>query len=137
MSSGMLRIGIVIMGAVLVILSFWKHSVKKLTVDYAVIWELLGALMILVGTVPVFSGWTRMLSPEMRLVVFCLSALILIEEIRSSLTVSQLTFKNREMAMHLALLNQESERVMDEVKELLNIRDGGREDENEKDSIRG
>lgn len=137
MSGGMLRIGIIIMGVVLVVISFWKHSVKKLAVDYAVIWELLGILMILLGAVPALSEWTELLSPEMRLMVFCVAFLFFAMEIRRGLTISQLTFRDREMAMHVSLLNQESEHVMAQVEELMNAQDDSRENGNEKDFIRG
>lgn len=118
MDGSIMRIGIVIVGLLLIVFSFWTHSKKRLAVNYAVIWALLGLLLVLVGAVPVLSRWTTMVSPEMRLVIFCGGVLILFTEIQSSLTISQLTFKNREMAMHMALLNQESARAMEQVREL-------------------
>lgn len=132
MGGSIMRIGITIVGVVLIIVSFWKHSVKKLAVNYAVIWALLGILLVLLGSVPAFSRWTTLLSPEMRLMGFCVAVLILFTEVQSSLTISQLTFKTRELAMHVSLLNEENERIMDELREMENAED----DAYEKNSVR-
>lgn len=131
MNGSILRIGIAVVGVVLIIISFWKHSVKKLAVNYAVIWALLGILMVLLGTIPVFSGWTELISPELGLMGFCVGVLILFTEVQSSLTISQLTFKNRELAMHVSLLNEENERIMAEIDEIIKAE----EDAYEKNSI--
>ena len=89
------------------------------------IWALLGFLMVLLGAVPGLSGWAALLSPEMGLVIFCGGVLLLLTEFQNTLTISQLTFKNRELAMHMALLNQESAQAMNHVRELRQTLEGG------------
>lgn len=133
MDGTIIRIGLIVVGAILIVFGFWTHSIKKLAVNYAVIWGLLGIVMILVGAIPVLSEWTSMMAPGTGLAFFCVGALILFSEVQESLVISQLNMKNRELAMQVSLLNQESERMMLELEEM------AREQEEayaEKDSVR-
>ena len=114
-----IRIGLIVVGVMLFVFGFWTHSIKKLAVNYAVIWGLLGIVMILVGAIPVLSEWTAMMAPGTGLAFFCVGALILFTEVQESLVISQLNLKNRELAMQVSLLNQESERMMLELEELV------------------
>lgn len=119
MDGTIIRIGLIAVGIILIVFGFWTHSIKKLAVNYAVIWGLLGIVMILVGAIPVLSEWTAMMAPGMGLAFFCVGALILFTEVQESLVISQLNLKNRELAMQVSLLNQESERMMLELEELV------------------
>lgn len=116
MDGTIIRIGLVVGGVVLFLFGFWTHSFKKLAVNYAVIW---GVLMVLMGAIPILSEWTHMLAPGTGLAFFCVGALILFTEVQNSLVISQLNMKNRELAMQVAMLNQESERMMHELEELI------------------
>lgn len=118
MDSTIIRIGLIVAGAMLIVFGIWTHSIKKLAVNYAVIWGLLGILMILVGAIPILSEWTTMMAPGTGLAFFCVGALILFTEVQNSLVISQLNMKNRELAMQVSMLNQESERMMTELEEL-------------------
>ena len=119
MDGTIIRIGLIAAGIILIVFGFWTHSIKKLAVNYAVIWGLLGIVMILVGAIPVLSEWTAMMAPGTGLAFFCVGALILFTELQESLVISQLNLKNRELAMQVSLLNQESERMMLELEELV------------------
>ena len=61
MDGTIIRIGLIAVGIILIVFGFWTHSIKKLAVNYAVIWGLLGIVMILVGAIPVLSEWTAMI----------------------------------------------------------------------------
>ena len=119
MDGTIIRVGLIAAGIILIVFGFWTHSIKKLAVNYAVIWGLLGIVMILVGAIPVLSEWTAMMAPGTGLAFFCVGALILFTEVQESLVISQLNLKNRELAMQVSLLNQESERMMLELEELV------------------
>ena len=41
MDSGMIRIGIIVAGVLLMSVSFWTYSYKRIAVNFAVIWEIL------------------------------------------------------------------------------------------------
>lgn len=131
MESSVIRIGMIGVGIILIAVSVRLNSVKKLVVNHAVIWGLIGGLMIVAGAVPVLSNWTKLLGPGTILVFFCAAILVLIAEIQSSVAISQLTMKNRELAMHVALLNQECERLMEKMEEM----EQAVEDAYEKDTV--
>lgn len=119
MDGSIIRIGLIVAGCILFVFGFWTHSIKKLAVNYAVIWGLLGVFMVLVGAIPILSEWTNMVAPGTGLAFFCVGALILFTAVQNSLVISQLTLKNRELAMQVSMLNQESERMMAELEELI------------------
>lgn len=118
MDSNWIRAGISLAGVLLMVVSFVMHSYKKITVNYTVIWELLGVVLILIGVVPIFSQWTRQLASGTGLAFSCVGAIFLFEEFRTSAMISQLILKEREMAMHVALLNQENEAILKELERL-------------------
>ena len=131
MESMIIRIGLVLVGVVIMALSFWMNSYKKITVNFAVVWEILGVLLILIGIIPVFSEWTQWVSSGTGLAFFCVGIVFLFEEIRTSMLISQLVMKNQEMAMQISLLNQENEYVMNELERL----GKAAEDSDEKDNL--
>lgn len=133
MDSIIIRIGFCVGGISLILFGIWTHSIKKLAVNYAVIWGLLGILMVLMGVIPILSEWTRMLAPGTSVAFFCVGALILLTEVQNSLVISQLNMKNRELAMQVSLLNQESERMMAELEEVIREQEDAYE---KKDSLR-
>ncbi len=136
MGSLVVKLGIAAAGLVLMVVSFLMHSYKKITVNYTVIWELLGIVLILIGCVPVFSEWTKRLASGTGLAFACVGAIFLFEEFRNSVMISQLLLKTREMAMQVSMLNQENERLMNELERISSIVEGSDEKEEKKDIIR-
>ena len=136
MGSLVVKLGIAAAGLVLMVVSFLMHSYKKITVNYTVIWELLGIVLILIGCVPVFSEWTKRLASGTGLAFACVGAIFLFEEFRNSVMISQLLLKTREMVMQVSMLNQESERLVNELERISSIVEGSDEKEEKKDTIR-
>ena len=126
-----IRAGVFLAGAILMISSFWMNAYKKITVNFAVIWEILGLMLVLVGIVPVFSQWSRLVSSGTGLAFFCVGSVFLFEDVRTSVLLSQLMMKNRELAMQVSLLNQENEYIMNELDALQKTV----ENINEKDTV--
>lgn len=118
MDNNIMRIGFILAGILLMIVSFLMHSYKKITVNYTVIWVLLGVVLCLIGVIPVFSEWTKQLASGTRLAFSCVGAMFLFEEFRNSVMISELMIKTREMAMHISLLNQENEAILKELDKL-------------------
>ena len=131
MDANMIRIGIGLVGILLMAASFLMHSYKKITVNYTVIWVLLGIVLFLIGIVPVFSEWTRYLATGTGLAFFFVGAIFLFEEFRTSAMISQLILREREMAMHVALLNQENEAILKELDRLSRLVGEDHEDKEE------
>ena len=136
MGSLVVKLGIAAAGLVLMVVSFLMHSYKKITVNYTVIWELLGIVLILIGCVPVFSEWTKRLASGTGLAFACVGAIFLFEEFRNSVMISQLLLKTREMAMQVSMLNQENERLVNELERISSIVEGSDEKKEKKDTIR-
>ena len=118
MEGSVIRIGAIIVGIMLIAVSVWMNSIKRLAVNHAVIWGLAGAMLVLVGAVPIFSSWTNLLAPGTGLAFFGMGILALVGELQNSVSISQIVMKNRELAIHVALLNQENERMMEELEEM-------------------
>lgn len=131
MDGFIIRIGFIFGGAILIVYSFWMHSIKKITINFAVIWELLGVFLVLIGAIPIFSSWTQFIAPGTGIAFFCVGSVLLFEAVQLSLTISQLTLKNRELAMQVALLNQENEQMMNKLEKIAKAL----EDADEKNSI--
>lgn len=128
-----IRIGFIVVGALLVAFSFWFHCAKKLTVDYAVAWSLLGVCLLLMGAVPVLSEWINSLGPAAGWGIFCMGVLLLAAGMHESMVISQLIAKNRELAMQVAMLNQENETIKAEIERLTETQ--GEEDDEEKSAV--
>ena len=133
MEGMIVRAGIILAGAILMVSSFWMNAYKKITVNFAVIWELLGLMLVVIGSVPVFSQWSVLISSGTGLAFFCVGGIFLFEEVRTSVLLSTLKMKNRELAMQVSLLNQENEYIMDELDALQKTV----ESMNEKDTVCG
>ena len=74
-----------------------------------------------------------LLAPGTGLALFCVGILVVFTELQNSLVISQLNVKNRELAMQVALINQESERIMAMLEELEKVQ----EDAYEEDTVHG
>lgn len=117
-TAGIVRYGMIGVGILTIFATFWFHSIKKMSVNFAVVWELLGGILIVIGAVPVLSAWTRLISAGTGLALFVLGTVCFLGGFQFSLLVSQLTMKNQELAMQVSLLNQENERILYELEEL-------------------
>ncbi len=131
MISTFIRIGFALIGAALMLFSFWMNSFKKITVNFAVIWEILGFVMIGIGVIPAFSKWTKLLGSGTSLALFCVGAIFLFEEVRTGVILSQLMIKNKELAMQVSLLNQENEFIVKELDRVSKVL----EEDDEKDPV--
>lgn len=113
-----IRFGFVVIGAALIAFTFWTHSTKRLTVDYAVAWSLLGAVLVLMGVIPAFSQWLSSLGTQVEWVLLSAGVLLVAAGMHESIVISQLLSKNKELSMQVSLLNQENEAIKAEVERL-------------------
>ena len=112
-----MRYIILIAGIVVVLSGFWFRSQKKLTVDFAAVWGILGALLIFIGVVSPFSDWIEKIIGEMeeKVTIFCIFFLAGI--FWGSLKYSRVKMQNQELAVRISLLLQENERMLSELDE--------------------
>ena len=112
------KIGLIMTGVIVMVLTFLLHSAKKLTVNLAVAWEAIGIGLILVGTVPFFSSGCYLLARGTMIAMFLVGGLTIWGGFELSILISSLAMKNQELAMQISLLNQDSERMLKKLEEL-------------------
>nr|WP_296031391.1 DUF2304 family protein [uncultured Dorea sp.] len=121
-----MKIGLIIVGVMIMIMSFVFHAKRKLTVNLAVVWEFLGFALILIGAVPVFSSWCHLLARGTVIAMFVVGALALWGSYILCILISNLSMKNQELAMQVSLLNQENELMLKEIEKLKEDRENDR-----------
>ena len=121
-----MKIGLIIVGVMIMIMSFVFHAKRKLTVNLAVVWEFLGFALILIGEVPVFSSWCHLLARGTVIAMFVVGALALWGSYILCILISNLSMKNQELAMQVSLLNQENELMLKEIEKLKEDRENDR-----------
>lgn len=112
-----MKTGIIVFGIVMILSGFWFHSIKKLTVNFAVCWTGLGTLLILAGAIVPMWIWNRMFGAWQGIPFLCLGIILLVGGFSGSMILSQLITKNRELAMQIALLIAEREQTELELEE--------------------
>ena len=121
-----MKIGLIIVGVMIMIMSFIFHAKRNLTVNLAVVWEFLGVALILIGAVPVFSSWCHLLARGTVIAMFVVGALALWGSYILCILISNLSMKNQELAMQVSLLNQENELMLKEIEKLKEDRENDR-----------
>ena len=109
---------VILMGIGIMIVTFVLHAKKKLTVNLAVTWELLGIAAILSGAGPSFSGWSSRIGLGSLVVLLITALLVLWGVYQMTIQISSLLMKNQELAILVSLLNQENERILRELEKL-------------------
>ena len=117
-TAAFIKTGLIITGIVIMALTFFLHAVRKLTVNLAVVWEFLGLTAILTGAVPAFSGWCYLLARGTAVAMFTIGVLVLWGGYQLCIRISSLSMKNQELAMQVALLNQENEKILRELEKI-------------------
>ena len=109
---------VILVGIGIMAITFVLHAVQKRTVNLAGTWELLGIAAILSGAVPKFSGWSSRLSFGSLVVLLITAFLVLWGVYQMTIQISSLIMKNQELAIQVSLLNQENERILQELENL-------------------
>ena len=117
-TAAIVKFSVILVGIGIMAITFVMHAEKKLTVNLAVTWELLGIAAILSGAVPKFSGWSSRLSLGSLVVLLITAFLVLWGVYQMTIQISSLIMKNQELAIQVSLLNQEYERILQELEKL-------------------
>lgn len=113
------RIQFIVAGIFLLGVSFMSLVKKHLTEGFALAWALGAVFILMMGIVPGLSNWTTKLSMKnmflfLTLVIFLMSFMFW-----ACRKISQLMMETHELAMQVSLLNQENEKIMRELHELV------------------
>ena len=117
-TAAIVKFSVILVGIGIMAITFVLHAEKKLTINLAVTWELLGLAVILSGAVPKFSGWSSRLSLGSLAVLLLTGFLVVWGMYQMTIQISSLLMKNQELAMQVSLLNQENERIIKELERL-------------------
>lgn len=113
-----LRLAVAGMGVLLLGMDFMTLVYRKITESIGLCWFFLGGLLILIAAVPGLNAWVDTVPKEAVPAFLLTGAAFLTAAFYISSLVSQLLRKNQELAMHVSLLNQENESILNELKEL-------------------
>lgn len=119
MMADILCIVAVMEGIVLLIVDFISFVYQKITVGIELCWSAFALALILLGVVPGLSDWSRVIPKEAVPAFLLISFVIIFSFFYISCAVSQLLRKNQELAMHVSLLNQENEIILQKLKDRL------------------
>ena len=112
MEAYMLRIVIVVLGILLLVVTFSNYIKKNLTEKATLMWGFLAVMIILTGAVPALSGWSSKVSDTDFIAPFIILIIVVCFISYTTKEISVLRRKNQELAMHVSLLNQENERIL-------------------------
>ena len=113
-----LRIIMVVAGCLFLILNFVTYVKKNLTQKFTWMWTIFCIVMILSGIVPGLNSWSFKFN-SWGYMALCI-ILVLIVQFIFIITkeIANLKKRNKELAMHVSLLNQENERILAELEKL-------------------
>lgn len=112
-----LCIVVIIEGIVLLIVDFISFVYQKITVGIELCWSAFAVILILLGAVPGLSDWSRIVPGEAVPAFILINLAVIFSFFYLSCAISQLLRKNQELAMHVSLLNQENEIILQKLKE--------------------
>lgn len=119
MIAGILCMITVLEGIVLLIVDFVSFVYQKITVGIELCWSAFAVVLILLGVVPGLSDWSKVVPREAIPAFLLISLAVISSFFYLSCAVSQLLRKNQELAMHVSLLNQENEIILQKLKDRL------------------
>ena len=110
-------LGLAMLGfSVLIFLTaFFRYARKKMSDGFMMIWFLISIAILILGLVLIVTGYS---SATLVTVVTGTCILLLIVIFITSSMVSELMMKVRELAMQVALLNQENDSMMQQINKL-------------------
>ena len=113
-----LRIIMVVAGCLFLILNFVTYVKKNLTEKFTWMWTIFCIVMILSGIVPGLNSWSFKFN-SWGYMALCI-ILVLIVQFIFIITkeIANLKKRNKELAMHVSLLNQENERILAQLEKL-------------------
>lgn len=114
----LLRLAVAGMGILLLIMDFMTLVYRKITESLGLCWFFLGGVLIFIAVIPGLNAWVEVVPKEAVPALILTGAAFLLAAFYVTSLVSQLLRKNQELAMHVSLLNQENESVLNELKEL-------------------
>ncbi len=113
-----IRLILILVGLSFLLMSLLAFITKKISPGMGVLWVLASFVLFVMGFLPVWQNWVRLVSVRVTIMVFILGFVFLTGLFLVCLSISNLMTKNRELAMQVSLLNQENEQILKALEEL-------------------
>ena len=114
----MIRIVLIVVGLFYLIVSLLAHIRRRLFGGIGLLWVLASIVLVVLGILPVWHNWNRLVSRPVTVAVALLGVSFLTGLYLICLSLSRLIDRNRELALQVSLLNQENEQVLKELRRL-------------------
>jgi len=120
------RVALIITGLVILLITFLLYTGRKLIIKIAMFWNVFGLAMVVLGILPIWKPNNINLEGPFGWTVAVLFYMVLIGLFSFSVHLSQSINREKELTMHVSLLNQENQKLlkeMAEVRDLLNLKE--------------
>lgn len=116
-----LKVLMIDFGIFLLIMDLFMYARQKLTDGIGLGWAIVSLALLVAGTVVSLDDVCYLWSGAKNIVLlmFAVFAVIILFLFKISMAVSVVVVKNQELAMQVSLLNQENERILQELKGLV------------------
>ena len=116
-----LKVLMIDFGIFLLIMDLFMYARQKLTDGIGLGWAIVSLALLVAGIVVSLDDVCYLWSGEKNIVLlmFAVFAVIILFLFKISMAVSVVVVKNQELAMRVSLLNQENERILQELKGLV------------------
>mgnify|MGYP001406879889 CR=1 FL=1 len=114
-----LKMMLIVFGIFLLILDLFMYARQKLTDGIGLGWAIVSATFLVSGIAVSTDAATYLWNGAKSVVLFAFAVFVVIILFLFSMAVSVVVVKNQELAMQVSLLNQENERILQELKGLV------------------
>ena len=108
-----IRTVFVLTGLFIIVSAFLIYTLHRLILKIAMYWNLFGAVLIVLGLLPIWKDWMSAIPLSSYAVFVFIGYLMILGLFYLSSRISRNIIQTREMAMHIALLNQENEEILE------------------------
>lgn len=105
-------IAMIILSVLLLVWSFLAYAKHRMTENFGMIWGTAALCLLVTGIVLLAAGQSPV---TVFVIVIFLGILLVLGLFGFSIAISILIMKNQELAMHVSLLNQENESILQEL----------------------
>ena len=108
-----IRTVFVLTGLFIIVSAFLIYTLHRLILKIAMYWNLFGVVLIVLGLLPIWKDWMSAIPLSSYAVFVFIGYLMILGLFYLSSRISRNIIQTREMAMHIALLNQENEEILE------------------------
>lgn len=120
-SGNILQIIMIMTGVFLLIVTTTSLARRRMTESFCLAWGLISGILVVAGIFLRPSEWNHYISTMGMVLVVLIGFCIIYVAYFMSAKVSELSRKNQELAMQVSLLNQENERILERLEQLVDV----------------